>query len=101
VSAADLRRWRPLRIAPRCGSYGRAIVLAVCGWGLGIAAFGLASSLWAALAGLVASLTGSVRIAIVSGGLACMVVAVAVTLVRPALWRYDALVLPVPDPRQP
>jgi hypothetical protein len=51
--------------------------------------------------GLAASLTGSVRIAVVSGGVACLVGAVAVTLARPALWRYDALALPVPDPREP
>jgi hypothetical protein len=40
--------------------------------------------------GLAASLTGSVRIAIVSGGVACLVGVVAVTLALPALWRYDA-----------
>jgi hypothetical protein len=40
--------------------------------------------------GLAAALTGSVRIAIVSGGVACVVGAVAVTLALPALWRYDA-----------
>jgi hypothetical protein len=51
--------------------------------------------------GLAAALTGSVRLAIVSGGLACLVGAVAVTLALPALWRYDALALPVADPRQP
>ena len=51
--------------------------------------------------GLAAALTGSVRISIVSGGVACLVGAVAVTLALPALWRYDALALPVPDPRQP
>jgi hypothetical protein len=51
--------------------------------------------------GLVASLTGSVRIAIVSGGVACLAGAVAVTLALPALWRYDARAHPVPDPRQP
>jgi MFS family permease len=127
--------------------HGRAIVLAVCGWGLGIAAFGFASTLWWALAGLAfaggadmtsgifrmalwnqtiparlrgrlaglemisyttgepsgnlesglaASLTGSVRIAIVSGGLACLVGAVAVVLALPALWRYDARAAPAP-----
>jgi MFS family permease len=121
--------------------HGRAIALAVAGWGLAIAAFGLAPGLWWAVAalaaagaadmvsgifrmtmwnqtiparlrgrvaglemisyttgepagglesGLVASLTGSVRIAVVSGGLACVVGAVAVTLALPALWRYDA-----------
>jgi hypothetical protein len=40
--------------------------------------------------GLAAALTGSARIAIVSGGAACLVGAVAVTLALPALWRYDA-----------
>jgi predicted MFS family arabinose efflux permease len=132
--------------------HGRAIVLAVCGWGLAIAAFGLAPGLWWAVAalaaaggadmisgifrmtiwnqtipsrlrgrlaglemisyttgeplgnlesGLAAALTGSVRIAIVSGGVACLAGAVAVTLALPALWRYDARAAPVPDPRQP
>jgi MFS family permease len=127
--------------------HGRAIALAVVGWGLAIAAFGLARGLWWAVAalaaagaadmvsgifrmtmwnqtiparlrgrvaglemisyttgepagglesGLVASLTGSVRIAIVSGGLACLVGAVAVTLALPALWRYDARAVPAP-----
>jgi MFS family permease len=132
--------------------HGRAIALAVAGWGLAIAAFGLAPGLWWAVAalaaagaadmvsgifrmtmwnqtiparlrgrvaglemisyttgepagglesGLVASLTGSVRIAVVSGGLACLAVAAAVTLALPALWRYDARARPDPDPRQP
>jgi MFS family permease len=127
--------------------HGRAIAVAVCGWGLAIAAFGLAPGLWWAVAalaaaggadmisgifrmtmwnqtiparlrgrlaglemisyttgepagglesGLVASLTGSARIAIVSGGLACLVGAVAVTLALPALWRYDARAVPAP-----
>jgi hypothetical protein len=40
--------------------------------------------------GLAAALTGSARIAIVSGGLAGLAGAVVVTLARPALWRYDA-----------
>jgi MFS family permease len=121
--------------------HGRAIALAVCGWGGAIAAFGLAPSLWwglAALAaaggadmvsgifrmtmwnqtiparlrgrlaglemisyttgqplgnvesGLVASLTGSVRIAIVSGGVLCIAGAAAVVAALPMLWRYDA-----------
>jgi MFS family permease len=129
--------------------HGRAIVLAVCGWGAGIAAFGFAPDLLLAVAalaaaggadmvsglfrmtmwnqtiparlrgrlagiemisyttgepignlesGVVASLTGSVRIAIVTGGLACLVGAVAVTLALPALWRYDAHALPAPGP---
>jgi hypothetical protein len=38
--------------------------------------------------GLAAAPTGSVRIAIVSGGVACLAGAVAVAL--SALWRYDA-----------
>jgi MFS family permease len=121
--------------------HGRAIALAVCGWGLAIAAFGLAPGLWWAVAalavaggadmisgifrttmwnqtiparlrgrlaglemisyttgepagglesGLVASLTGSARIAIVSGGVACVAAAVIVTAALPMLWRYDA-----------
>jgi hypothetical protein len=48
--------------------------------------------------GLVASLTGSVRIAIVSGGVACLAGAVGVTLALPALWRYDARAVPVDGP---
>jgi hypothetical protein len=46
--------------------------------------------------GLAAALTGSVRIAIVSGGVACLAGAVAVTLALPALWRYDARAVPAP-----
>jgi hypothetical protein len=38
--------------------------------------------------GPAAALSGSARIAIVSGGLACL--AVVVTVALPALWRYDA-----------
>jgi MFS family permease len=129
--------------------HGRAIALAVCGWGLAIAAFGLAPGLWWAVAalavaggadmisgifrmtmwnqtiparlrgrlaglemisyttgeplgnlesGLAASLVGSTRIAIVSGGALCVVGAVAVTLALPALWRYDARAAPVAGP---
>jgi MFS family permease len=129
--------------------HGRAIALAVVGWGLAIAAFGLAPGLWWAVAalaaagaadmvsgifrmtmwnqtiparlrgrvaglemisyttgeplgnlesGLAAALTGSARIAIVSGGLACLAGAVAVTLALPALWRYDARAAPGPGP---
>jgi hypothetical protein len=48
--------------------------------------------------GLAASLTGSTRIAIVSGGVACLVGAPAVTLALPALWRYDARAAPAPGP---
>ena len=129
--------------------HGRAIAVAVCGWGLAIAAFGLAPGLWWAVAalaaaggadmisgifrmtmwnqtipsrlrgrlaglemisyttgeplgnlesGLAASLTGSARISIVSGGVACLVGAVAVTLALPALWRYDSRGVPAPGP---
>jgi len=39
--------------------------------------------------GLAASLAGSTRIAIVSGGLLCVAGAVAVTVALPLLWRYD------------
>src|SRR5215467_1491818 len=41
-------------------------------------------------AGAVASLTGSVRVAVVSGGLLSLLGAVIVTFALPALWRYDA-----------
>jgi MFS family permease len=130
--------------------HGRAIALAVCGWGLAIAAFGVAPGLWWAVAalaaaggadmisgifrmtlwnqtipsrlrgrlaglemisyttgeplgnlesGLAASLTGSTRIAIVSGGLACLAGAAAVVVALPLLWRYDARTRePEPDP---
>jgi hypothetical protein len=47
--------------------------------------------------GLAAALTGSARTAIVSGGLACLAVAVAVTVALPMLWHYDARTRP-PDP---
>ncbi len=121
--------------------HGRAIVLAVCGWGAGIAAFGFAASLWWAVAalaaagaadmisgifrmtmwnqtipaslrgrlaglemisyttgepignleaGVVAAATGSVRIAVVSGGAASVLGAVVVAAALPALWRFDA-----------
>ena len=121
--------------------HGRAIALAVCGWGIAIAAFGFAPDLPLAVlalaaaggsdmvsgifrmtmwnqtiparvrgrlaglemisystgeplgnleAGVVASLTGSVRAAVVSGGLLSLLGAVIVTLALPALWRYDA-----------
>jgi predicted MFS family arabinose efflux permease len=40
--------------------------------------------------GAVASLTGSVRIAVVSGGLLSLAGAVIVSLALPALWRYDS-----------
>ena len=125
----------------RVTRHGRAIALAVCGWGGAIAAFGFAPDLplaTAALAaaggadmvsglfrmtmwnqsiparvrgrlaglemisytageplgnletGAVAALTGSVRLAVVSGGLASIAGAVAVALALPGLWRYDA-----------
>jgi MFS family permease len=41
-------------------------------------------------AGAVATLTGSVRVAVVSGGLLSLAGAVIVSLALPALWRYDA-----------
>jgi MFS family permease len=40
--------------------------------------------------GLVASLTGSVRFAIVSGGILCIAGAAVVVAALPLLWRYDA-----------
>jgi len=121
--------------------HGRAIALAVCGWGIAIAAFAFAPNLPLAVlalaaaggsdmvsgifrttmwnqtiparvrgrlaglemisystgeplgnleAGAVASLTGSVRAAVVSGGLLSLLGAAVVTLALPALWRYDA-----------
>jgi MFS family permease len=121
--------------------HGRAIALAVYGWGLAIAAFGFAPSLWWAVAalaaaggadmisgvfrttlwnqtipsrlrgrlaglemisyttgqplgdlesGLAASLTGSIRFSVVSGGLACLAGAAAVVAVLPLMWRYDS-----------
>jgi hypothetical protein len=121
--------------------HGRAIVLAVVGWGGAIAAFGRAPGLALAvitlaaaggadmvsglfrmtmwnqsiparvrgrLAGLemisyttgeplgnletgaVAALTGSVRLAVVSGGLLSLVGAAVVALALPAMWRYDS-----------
>src|SRR5260221_6328718 len=41
-------------------------------------------------AGAVATLTGSVRFAVVSGGLLSLLGAAIVSLALPALWRYDA-----------
>jgi hypothetical protein len=121
--------------------HGRAIALAVAGWGVAIAAFGFAPDLPAAvgalaaaggadmvsglfrmtlwnqtipaairgrLAGLemisyttgeplgnaetgaLASLSGSVRFAVVSGGVLSIAGAAIVCLALPALWRYDA-----------
>ncbi len=125
--------------------HGRAIALAVCGWGIAITAFGLAPGLALAvlalavagaadtvsglfrmtmwnqsiparvrgrLAGLemisystgeplgnvetgaVATVTGSVRLAVVTGGLASLLGAAIVCLALPALWRYDARAAP-------
>jgi hypothetical protein len=51
--------------------------------------------------GLVASLTGSVRIAIVSGGVAGLAGAVVVVRALRALWRYDARAIPASGPPQP
>jgi hypothetical protein len=42
------------------------------------------------LGNLESGLTGSTRVAIVSGGLACLAGAVIVTAALPMLWRYDA-----------
>jgi MFS family permease len=129
------------RWTSRVHRHGRAIVLAVCGWGAGIAAFGFAPDLLLAVtalaaaggadmvsglfrmtmwnqtipaslrgrlagiemisyttgepignleSGVVASLTGSVRVAVVSGGALCLAGALAVTLALPMLWRYDS-----------
>lgn len=59
-------------------------------------------------AGAVATLTGSVRAAVVSGGLLSLAGAVIVSLALPALWRYDAREnpakpgpMPEPVPAQP
>ncbi|HEX9031421.1 MAG TPA: MFS transporter [Streptosporangiaceae bacterium] len=121
--------------------HGRAIALAVCGWGVAIGAFAFAPDLPLAvlalaaaggadmvsglfrmtmwnqsiparvrgrLAGLemisystgeplgnletgaVATLTGSVRLAVLSGGVLSLAGAVIVSLALPALWSYDA-----------
>jgi hypothetical protein len=121
--------------------HGRAIALAVGGWGVAIAAFAYAPNLPLAVlalaaaggsdmvsgifrmtmwnqtiparvrgrlaglemisystgeplgnleAGAVATLTGSVRIAVLSGGVLSLLGAVIVTLAIPALWRYDS-----------
>jgi MFS family permease len=132
----------------RVHRHGRAIALAVVGWGVAIVAFGFAPSLPLAvialaaaggadmvsglfrmtmwnqsiparvrgrLAGLemisystgeplgsletgaVAALTGSVRFAVVSGGLLSLAGAVVVSLALPALWRYDSRLPNNPD----
>lgn len=49
-------------------------------------------------AGAVATLTGSVRVAVVSGGLLSLLGALIVTLALPALWRYDARTIRPPQP---
>ena len=129
--------------------HGRAIALAVCGWGIAIAAFGFAPDLPLAVlalaaaggsdmvsglfrttmwnqsipprvrgrmaglemisystgeplgnveAGAIATLTGSVRLAVVSGGVLSILGAAIVSLALPALWRYDSRdVRPAPD----
>jgi hypothetical protein len=46
------------------------------------------------LGNLESGLTGSTRVAIVSGGLACLAGAVIVTAALPMLWRYDARTRP-------
>jgi hypothetical protein len=125
----------------RVHRHGRAIALAVCGWGAALVAFGFAPDLGLAVAalaaagcadmisglfrmtmwnqtipaelrgrlagiemisyttgepagnlesGLVASLTGSVRFAVVSGGVLSVAGAIAVTAALPMLWRYDS-----------
>ncbi len=129
--------------------HGRAIALAVCGWGIAIGAFGFAPNLPLAVlalaaaggsdmvsglfrmtmwnqsiparvrgrmaglemisystgeplgnveAGAIATLTGSVRLAVVSGGVLSILGAAVVSLALPALWRYDARsVRPAPE----
>ena len=130
--------------------HGRAIALAVCGWGIAIGAFGFAPNLALAVlalaaagasdmvsglfrmtmwnqsiparvrgrmaglemisystgeplgnveAGAIATLTGSVRLAVVSGGVLSILGAAIVSLALPALWRYDArTVRPAAEP---
>jgi len=51
-------------------------------------------------AGAVATLTGSLRVAVVSGGLLSLAGAVIVSLALPALWRYDARGSQGPVPEQ-
>jgi predicted membrane protein len=53
-------------------------------------------------AGAVATLTGSVRIAVVSGGVLSLAGAAIVAVLLPAMWRYDARTLtpPAADPAQ-
>jgi hypothetical protein len=57
-------------------------------------------------AGLAAALTGSARVSIASGGIACVAAAALITVALPGLWRYDArmhqpgqkIPAPVPEP---
>lgn len=50
-------------------------------------------------AGAIATLTGSVRLAVVSGGVLSILGAVVVSLALPALWRYDSRrARPAPEP---
>jgi len=51
--------------------------------------------------GAVATLTGSVRLAVVSGGLLSLAGAVVVSLALPALWRYDARTVRPAEPAEP
>ena len=46
-------------------------------------------------AGLAAALTGSARVSIASGGIACVAAAALITVALPGLWRYDARSQPV------
>jgi MFS family permease len=52
-------------------------------------------------AGAVATLTGSVRVAVLSGGVLSLLGAIIVTLAIPALWRYDARTTRPPDLAEP
>jgi hypothetical protein len=54
-------------------------------------------------AGLAAALTGSARVSIASGGIACVAAAALIAVALPGLWRYSAstdqpFVAPVPEP---
>ena len=50
---------------------------------------------------MVASVTGSVRIAVVSGGVLSVLGAALVTAALPMLWRFDAREHPGGEPRRP
>jgi hypothetical protein len=41
-------------------------------------------------AGLAAAVTGSVRVSVTAGGIACVLGGVAVAVALPALWRYNS-----------